>query len=126
MNDKPRLRSRVWFDDQTDPASTALHIERYTNFGITASELRSGRPIIGIAQTGSDLVPCNRIHTELVHRVREGIREAGGIAIEFPVHPVQETRLSLSSSSLRSNPTADRSCLMDKMSRDFPKRRFRI
>jgi len=91
MNDKPRLRSRVWFDDQTDPASTALHIERYTNFGITASELRSGRPIIGIAQTGSDLVPCNRIHTELVHRVREGIREAGGIAIEFPVHPVQES-----------------------------------
>ncbi len=91
MNDKPILRSRVWFDDQTDPASTALHIERYTNFGITASELRSGRPIIGIAQTGSDLVPCNRIHTELVHRVREGIREAGGIAIEFPVHPVQES-----------------------------------
>ena len=91
MNDKPILRSRVWFDDQMDPASTALHIERYTNFGITASELRSGRPIIGIAQTGSELVPCNRIHTELVHRVREGIREAGGIAIEFPVHPVQES-----------------------------------
>jgi dihydroxy-acid dehydratase len=89
---KPQdLRSRHWFNDPSDPSSTALHIERYTNFGLTAGELRSGRPIIGIAQTGSDLVPCNRIHIELVHRVREGIREAGGIAIEFPVHPIQES-----------------------------------
>ena len=90
-NTKPRLRSREWFDIQGDPLSTALHIERYTNFGITAGELRSGKPIIGIAQTGSDLVPCNRIHIDLANRVREGIREAGGIAIEFPVHPVQES-----------------------------------
>ncbi|RTZ84508.1 MAG: dihydroxy-acid dehydratase, partial [SAR324 cluster bacterium] len=68
-----------------------LHIERYTNFGISSEELRSGKPIIGIAQTGSDLVPCNRIHMNLALRVREGIREAGGIALEFPVHPIQET-----------------------------------
>ncbi len=86
-----RLRSREWFDDITDPGATALHIERYTNFGITVEELRSGKPIIGIAQTGSDLVPCNRIHMDLAKRVREGIREAGGIAIEFPVHPIQES-----------------------------------
>jgi dihydroxy-acid dehydratase len=85
------LRSRHWFNDPSDPSSTALHIERYTNFGITPGELRSGKPIIGIAQTGSDLVPCNRIHIDLVHRTREGIREAGGIAIEFPVHPIQES-----------------------------------
>ena len=93
MTDKPaqRLRSREWFDIPGDPSATATHIERYTNFGISAAELRSGNPIIGIAQTGSDLVPCNRIHVDLVQRVREGIREAGGIAIEFPVHPVQES-----------------------------------
>ena len=88
---KPRLRSRAWFDDLTDAGSTALHIERYTNFGISAAELRSGKPIIGIAQTGSDLVPCNRIHVDLSKRIRDGIREAGGIAIEFPVHPIQES-----------------------------------
>ena len=87
----PRLRSQEWFNIPGDPSTTALHIERYTNFGIQAEELRSGKPIIGIAQTGSDLVPCNRIHVDLVHRVREGVREAGGIALEFPVHPIQET-----------------------------------
>ena len=86
-----RLRSREWFDIPGDPSATALHIERYTNFGISSEELRSGKPIIGIAQTGSDLVPCNRIHMNLALRVREGIREAGGIALEFPVHPIQET-----------------------------------
>ena len=86
-----RLRSREWFDIPGDPSTTALHIERYTNFGISSEELRSGKPIIGIAQTGSDLVPCNRIHINLALRVREGIREAGGIALEFPVHPIQET-----------------------------------
>ena len=93
MAEKPkkRLRSREWFDIPGDPSATALHIERYTNFGITAAELRSGKPIIGIAQTGSDLVPCNRIHVDLARRIREGIREAGGIAIEFPVHPIQES-----------------------------------
>jgi len=86
-----RLRSREWFDIPGDPSTTALHIERYTNFGISSEELRSGKPIIGIAQTGSDLVPCNRIHMNLAQRVREGIREAGGIALEFPVHPIQES-----------------------------------
>jgi len=90
-SNKPRLRSREWFDIPGDPSTTALHIERYTNFGIRAEELRSGKPIIGIAQTGSDLVPCNRIHMNLVHRVRDGIREAGGIPLEFPVHPIQES-----------------------------------
>jgi len=90
-NKKPRLRSREWFDIPGDPSTTALHIERYTNFGISSEELRSGKPIIGIAQTGSDLVPCNRIHMNLALRVREGIREAGGIALEFPVHPIQES-----------------------------------
>ena len=86
-----RLRSREWFDIPGDPSATATHIERYTNFGISAAELRSGNPVIGIAQTGSDLVPCNRIHVDLVRRIRDGIREAGGIALEFPVHPVQES-----------------------------------
>jgi len=86
-----RLRSREWFDIPGDPSATATHIERYTNFGISAAELRSGNPIIGIAQTGSDLVPCNRIHVDLVRRIRDGIREAGGIALEFPVHPIQES-----------------------------------
>ena len=85
------MRSREWFDIPGDPSTTALHIERYTNFGISSEELRSGKPIIGIAQTGSDLVPCNRIHMNLALRVREGIREAGGIALEFPVHPIQES-----------------------------------
>src|SRR4030095_9487297 len=70
---------------------TALYLERYLNFGLSPEELRSGRPIIGIAQTGSDLSPCNRHHLVLADRLREGIREAGGIAIEFPVHPIQET-----------------------------------
>ena len=86
-----RLRSREWFNISGDPSATALHVERYTNFGISSEELRSGKPIIGIAQTGSDLVPCNRIHMNLAQRVREGIREAGGIALEFPVHPIQES-----------------------------------
>jgi dihydroxy-acid dehydratase len=86
-----KLRSRSWFDDPTNPDMTALYIERYTNFGISVEELQSGKPIIGIAQTGSDLSPCNRHHLVLAARVREGIREAGGIAIEFPVHPIQET-----------------------------------
>ncbi|HAD36233.1 MAG TPA: dihydroxy-acid dehydratase [Gammaproteobacteria bacterium] len=86
-----RLRSREWFDIPGNPSATATHIERYTNFGISAAELRSGNPIIGIAQTGSDLVPCNRIHIDLIPRIRDGIREAGGIALEFPVHPIQES-----------------------------------
>ena len=90
-NTTPKLRSREWFDINGDPSETAGYVERYTNYGISAAELRSGKPIIGIAQTGSDLVPCNRIHMNLVHRVRDGIRENGGIPMEFPVHPIQET-----------------------------------
>ncbi|QQN73714.1 IlvD/Edd family dehydratase [Croceicoccus sp. YJ47] len=86
-----RLRSAAWFDNPDNIDMTALYLERYLNFGLSAEELRSGRPIIGIAQTGSDLSPCNRHHLVLAERVREGIREAGGIAIEFPVHPIQET-----------------------------------
>ncbi|MES2861393.1 MAG: IlvD/Edd family dehydratase [Pseudomonadota bacterium] len=88
---QPRLRSRAWFDNPDNPDMTALYLERYLNYGLTLEELRSGKPIIGIAQTGSDLSPCNRHHIELAKRVREGIREAGGIAMEFPVHPIQET-----------------------------------
>ncbi len=88
--DKP-LRSRAWFDNPDNIDMTALYLERYLNFGLSLDELRSGKPIIGIAQTGSDLSPCNRHHLVLAERVREGIREAGGIAIEFPVHPIQET-----------------------------------
>jgi xylonate dehydratase len=86
-----RLRSQLWFDNPHNPGMTALYLERYLNFGLTREELTSGRPIIGIAQTGSDLSPCNRHHLELAQRVRAGIRDAGGIAFEFPVHPIQET-----------------------------------
>jgi dihydroxy-acid dehydratase len=86
-----QLRSRAWFDDPSNVDMTALYLERYMNFGLTLDELQSGKPIIGIAQTGSDLSPCNRHHLVLAERVREGIREAGGIVLEFPVHPIQET-----------------------------------
>jgi len=88
---KRRLRSQLWFDNPENPGMTAIYLERYLNFGLTRAELQSGKPIIGIAQTGSDLSPCNRHHLQLAHRVREGIRAAGGIALEFPVHPIQET-----------------------------------
>jgi dihydroxy-acid dehydratase len=87
----PRLRSQLWFDNPDNPGMTALYLERYLNYGLTREELTSGRPIIGIAQTGSDLSPCNRHHLELAARVRAGIRDAGGIPMEFPVHPIQET-----------------------------------
>src|ERR1035438_1416158 len=86
-----RLRSQLWFDNPDNPGMTALYLERYLNYGLTKQELTSGKPIIGIAQTGSDLSPCNRHHLELAERVRAGIRSAGGIAFEFPVHPLQET-----------------------------------
>jgi dihydroxy-acid dehydratase len=86
-----RLRSRRWFDEPGDPAMTALYLERYMNYGITPDELRGGKPIIGIAQTGSDLSPCNRHHIELASRIRDGIRDAGGVPLEFPCHPIQET-----------------------------------
>jgi dihydroxy-acid dehydratase len=85
------LRSRAWFDDPANTDMTALYLERYMNFGLSLEELQSGKPIIGIAQTGSDLAPCNRHHLVLAERVREGIREAGGLPLEFPVHPIQET-----------------------------------
>lgn len=85
------LRSRAWFDNPANPDMTALYLEKYLNYGLTFDELQSARPIIGIAQTGSDLTPCNRHHLVLAQRVRDGIREAGGIPIEFPVHPIQET-----------------------------------
>jgi dihydroxy-acid dehydratase len=86
-----KLRSRAWFDNPDNIDMTSLYLERYLNFGISLEELRSGKPIIGIAQTGSDLSPCNRHHIVLAERIREGIREQGGIALEFPVHPIQET-----------------------------------
>jgi xylonate dehydratase len=86
-----RFRSQFWFDNPNDPGMTALYFERYLNYGLTRKEIMGGRPIIGIAQTGSDLSPCNRHHLQLAERVREGIRDAGGIALEFPCHPIQET-----------------------------------
>ncbi len=91
QKNKTELRSREWFNNPDDPGMTALYIERYLNYGLTLEELQGDRPIIGIAQTGSDLVPCNRIHVELADRVKQGIRDAGGIPLEFPVHPIQET-----------------------------------
>jgi dihydroxy-acid dehydratase len=85
------LRSRKWFMNPDNPEMTALYLERYLNYGLTRKELQSGKPIIGIAQTGSDLSPCNRHHIELTKRVRDGIIAAGGTPIEIPVHPIQET-----------------------------------
>ena len=86
-----KLRSREWFDNAVDPGMTALYLERQLNFGLTREELQSGRPVIGISQTGSDIAPCNRIHLALVQRVKEGVRAGGGLPLEFPVHPIQET-----------------------------------
>jgi dihydroxy-acid dehydratase len=91
MSEHKRLRSEHWFNDRSEPGETAVYIERYSNYGITRGELQSGRPIIGIAQSGSDLVPCNRIHVTLAERVKAGIRDAGGVPFEFPTHPIQET-----------------------------------
>jgi dihydroxy-acid dehydratase len=89
--DPATLRSQQWFNNPHNPDMTALYLERYMNWGLERKELQAGKPIIGIAQSGSDLSPCNRHHLVLAERVREGIREAGGIAFEFPVHPIQET-----------------------------------
>ena len=86
-----KYRSQAWFDNPANADMTALYLERYLNYGFTRSELQGGKPIIGIAQTGSDLSPCNRVHVDLVKRIRDGIYEAGGIPMEFPVHPIQET-----------------------------------
>ncbi len=88
---KPKLRSQEWFDNPHNPAMTALYLERYQNQEYTRAELQSGRPVIGIAQTGSDLAPCNKIHVFLMDRIKAGIRDGGGIAMAFPVHPIQET-----------------------------------
>src|SRR5262250_1517293 len=85
------LRSQAWWDNAANPEMTALYLERFLNYGLTREELQSGRPVIGIAQTGSDLVPCNRHHLALAERAKEGIRDTGGIPLEFPVHPIQET-----------------------------------
>lgn len=97
MADNPRkmkpenLRSKLWFDNPDNPGMTALYLERILNYGLTPGELRTGKPLIGIAQTGSDIAPCNRHHLELAKRVRDGITAAGGVAFEFPCHPIQET-----------------------------------
>lgn len=91
MTKDRKLRSRHWFDNPDNPGMTALYLERYQNQSFTRQELQSGRPVIGIAQTGSDLAPCNKIHVFLMDRIKAGIRDAGGIPMEFPVHPIQET-----------------------------------
>jgi len=88
---KGRLRSRAWFDNSHNPGMTAVYLERIQNYGLTTAELRSGKPVIGIANTGSDLSPCNRIHMELVSRVRDGVRDAGGVPLVFPTHPISES-----------------------------------
>jgi dihydroxy-acid dehydratase len=90
-NTKKTRRSQEWFDNPENPGMTALYLERYLNYGLTREELQSGKPLIGIAQTGSDLSPCNRHHIELAKRVRAGIEAAGGVPFEFPTHPIQET-----------------------------------
>ncbi|HAD60601.1 MAG TPA: dihydroxy-acid dehydratase, partial [Planctomycetaceae bacterium] len=85
------LRSEQWFNITNDPGMTAIYVERYLNYGVTHEEIQSGKPIIGIAQTGSDIAPCNRIHLQTVERAKEGVREAGGVPFVFPVHPIQES-----------------------------------
>src|ERR1700761_2349052 len=90
MNERKRLRSDLWFND-IEPGEAAVYLERLCNYGFTRGELQSCRPIIGIAQSGIDLVPCNRIHVTLAERVKAGIRDAGGVPFEFPTHPIQET-----------------------------------
>jgi dihydroxy-acid dehydratase len=98
---KPKLRSEHWFNADDNKEMCALYTDRYLNYGLTHEELNSGKPIIGIAQSGSDLAPCNRYHLQLAKRVREGIRSSGAIAFEFPTHPIQE-------SSRRPTATLDR------------------
>jgi dihydroxy-acid dehydratase len=89
--ERKKLRSELWFNDPSEPGETAIYIDRYMTWGLTRQELQSGRPIIGISQSGSELTPCNRIHLALAARIKDGIRDAGGIAIEFPLHPMQES-----------------------------------
>ncbi len=90
-NSSSRLRSEQWFNDPANPDMTAIYVERFLNYGVTYDELQSGKPIIGIAQTGSDIAPCNRIHLQTVDRAKDGIRAAGGVPFVFPVHPIQES-----------------------------------
>ncbi len=87
---KPR-RSEIWFNDKAEPGETAVYLERYPTWGMTRGEMQAGRPVIGIAQSGSELTPCNRIHLALAARIKDGIRDAGGISFEFPIHPIQES-----------------------------------
>ncbi len=91
MNDDKRLRSQSWWDDPSNPGMTALYLERFLNYGLTQGELQSHRPIIGIAQSGSDLTPCNRVHLQTVTRLCDGVRDAGGVPMQFPMHPLQES-----------------------------------
>ena len=91
QQNRKKLRSEIWFNDMSEPGETAVYLERFNNYGITRAELQPGKPVIGIAQTGSDLAPCNRHHIQLAARVKDGIRDAGGIPFEFPVHPIQES-----------------------------------
>src|SRR5262245_3927047 len=88
---KGRLRSRCWFDNPSNTGMTSIYLERFPNYGLTREEMMSGKPVIGIAQSGSDLSPCNRHHIQLAERVRDGIRDAGGIPFVFPTHPIQES-----------------------------------
>jgi dihydroxy-acid dehydratase len=99
QNKPLKLRSQHWFDNPANADMTALYIERYLNYGFTQGELQSGKPIIGIAQTGSDLSPCNRAHVDWMRRIRDGIIAAGGVPLEFPVHPIP--RLSKSCTAIR-------------------------
>ena len=102
-----KLRSQQWFDNPDNPGMTALYLERYLNFGLTRHELQSGKPLIGIAQTGSDLSPCNRHHIELAKRVREGITAAGGVAFEFPVIPSRRPASGRPPRSTATSPISD-------------------
>jgi dihydroxy-acid dehydratase len=86
-----RRRSEIWFNDPEEPGETAVYLERYPSWGLTRGEMQSGKPVIGIAQSGSELTPCNRIHLQLAQRIKDGIRDAGGIPFEFPIHPIQES-----------------------------------
>ena len=88
---RPRLRSEAWWNDPANPGMTALYLERFLNCGLTPGELQGGRPVIGIAQSASDLTPCNRVHLETVQRLRDGVRDAGGLPLVFPMHPLQES-----------------------------------
>jgi dihydroxy-acid dehydratase len=89
--EKKSLRSEIWFNDKAEPGETAVYLERYPTWGLTRGELQARRPIIGIAQSGSELTPCNRIHLSLAARIKDGIRDAGGVPFEFPIHPIQES-----------------------------------